>query len=833
MTTPPTSRTFDFLASAPHQRAKLNSESLKRDFAAHLRYSLSKDRFTATRRDQYFALALAVRDRVVERWIKTQQTHHESDAKRIYYLSLEYLMGRALHNNIINLGFEEVVRDALDELGISLYDLLEHGVDAGLGNGGLGRLAACFLDSMATMELPAFGYGLCYDYGIFTQSIQEGRQFEKPDEWLREGNPWMVERPEYTVEVHFGGRVETLHGQSGMQVRWVDTDTVIGLPHDVPIVGHGCNTVNNLRLWSAKARDDFDFHDFNRGDYFGAVEEKNRAESITKVLYPNDNNYEGKALRFRQQYFFVSCSLQDIFRRFVADHDRFDAFPERAAIQLNDTHPALAVPELMHILVDQHQVGWEEAWEITRASTGYTNHTLLPEALERWPIEFFETFLPRHLQIVHEMNRRFLRRVQTRFPFDRERVGRMSLIDENEPRSVRMAHLSIVGSKSTNGVAALHTHLLQTRLFRDFFELDPEKFNNKTNGITPRRWLLLSNPGLSELISDRIGTGWVTDLDLLRQIEPTTDDVEFRVAFRGIKAANKDRLREVILQCTGVRVPSDAIFDVQVKRLHEYKRQLLNLLHIVHLYLRMKQDRSWSPPSRVFIFAGKAAPGYAMAKLIIKLIHCVADVVNHDDTIREKLRVVFLPNYGVSLAQMIIPAADVSQQISTAGMEASGTGNMKFALNGALTIGTLDGANIEIREEVGDDNIFTFGHTADQVEALRSDPDGHPRSIYEADNEIRQTCDLLFGDFFNRDEPGIFRSIQERILDNPDPYLHLADFAAYREAMQRTYDRYEDKDGWTRSAILNVARIGKFSSDRTIKEYNDDIWQVTPIPIEV
>ncbi|MAE70142.1 MAG: glycogen phosphorylase [Gemmatimonadetes bacterium] len=833
MTAPPTSRTFDFLASTPHQRAKLNAESLKRDFAAHLRYSLSKDRFTATRRDQYVALALAVRDRVVERWIKTQQTHHEADAKRIYYLSLEYLMGRALHNNIINLGFEEVVRDALDELGISLYDLLGHGVDAGLGNGGLGRLAACFLDSMATMELPAFGYGLCYDYGIFTQSIQEGRQFEKPDDWLRSGNPWMVERPEYRVEVHFGGRVETAHGHSGMRVRWVDTDTVIGLPHDVPIVGYGCNTVNNLRLWSAKARDDFDFHDFNRGDYFGAVEEKNRAESITKVLYPNDNNYEGKALRFRQQYFFVSCSLQDIFRRFVVDNDRFDVFPERAAIQLNDTHPALAVPELMHILVDQHQVDWEEAWEITRASTGYTNHTLMPEALERWPIEFFETFLPRHLQIVHEINRRFLRCVQTRFPFDRERVRRMSLIDETEPRSVRMAHLSIVGTKSTNGVAALHTHLLQTHLFRDFFELDPEKFNSKTNGITPRRWLLLSNPGLSELISDRIGTEWVTNLDLLRQIESATDDSEFRAAFRGIKAANKARLSDLIRQATGTCVPSDAVFDVQVKRLHEYKRQLLNLLHIIHLYLRMKQDRSWSPPPRVFVFAGKAAPGYAMAKLIIKAIHCVADVVNHDDTIGEKLRVVFLPNYGVSLAQVIIPAADISQQISTAGMEASGTGNMKFALNGALTIGTLDGANIEIREEVGDDNIFTFGHTADQVEMLRVDPERHPRTFYETDDGIRQICDLLFDDFFNRDEPGIFRSIQDRILNSLDPYVHLADFAAYRDAMQRTYEQYEDPDGWTRSAILNVARVGKFSSDRTIKEYNDDIWHVKPIPIKV
>ena len=832
MAAPPSSKTFDFLASAPHQRAKLNDESIKRDFAAHLRYSLAKDRFTATKRDQYYALALAVRDRVVERWIKTQQTHHARDAKRIYYLSLEYLIGRALHNNVLNLGFEDVLRDALDELGIVFEDLLDHGVDAGLGNGGLGRLAACFLDSMATMELPAFGYGLCYDYGIFTQTIQDGHQFERPDDWLRRGNPWLMARPEYIAEVHFGGRVEAVHDHTTTGFRWVDTDTVIGLPHDMPIVGYGCNTVNNLRLWSAKAREEFDFHDFNRGDYFGAVEQKNLAERITKVLYPNDNNYEGRALRFRQQYFFVSCSLQDILRRYLSEHQGFASYPDKAAIQLNDTHPALAVPELMHLLIDRQGLDWDRAWRITQAATGYTNHTLMPEALERWPLEFFETFLPRHLQIIYEVNRRFLRRVQTRFPFDEARLRRMSLIDETPPRSVRMANLAIVGSKSINGVAALHTHLLETHLFRDFYQLDPERFNNKTNGITPRRWLLLANPGLSTLISDLIGPDWVTDLERLRELQSAADDAEFRRAFRRVKADNKSRLAELLRQAAGVRVPPDAIFDAQVKRFHEYKRQLLNVLHIVMLYMRLKDDPTLEMPPRVFIFAGKAAPGYAMAKLIIKLIHCLAEVINRDDSIDDRLRVVFVPNYGVTLAQRIIPASEVSQQISTAGMEASGTGNMKFALNGALTVGTLDGANIEIRQEVGDDNIFVFGHTAEQVEDLRDDPAAHPRLFYESDDEIRRVCDLLFGDFFNRDEPGIFQPLRTRILESPDPYMHLADLRSYADAMQCSAQRYLDPEDWDRAAILNVARMGKFSSDRTIGEYNEEIWRVEPIGIE-
>lgn len=822
---------FDFLATAEHQRARDTVESVKRDFAAHLHFSLAKDRYTATALDRHDALALAIRDRVVERWIKTQQTHHRENAKRIYYLSLEYLMGRALENNIINLGCEEVVREALEEVEVDLDEILLEGRDAGLGNGGLGRLAACFLDSMATMELPAFGYGLCYDFGIFIQAIKDGRQFEKPDDWLRHGNPWFVPRPEYAQVVHFGGRVDAVQSQRGMRFVWVDTDPMIGLPIDMPITGYRVNTVNNLRLWSAKAREDFDFHDFDRGDYFGAVEDKIHAENTTKVLYPNDNNYQGRALRFRQQYFFVSCSLQDIIRRYRADHDNFDSFPSKVALHLNDTHPALAIPELMHLLLDKHHLGWDEAWDIACASTGYTNHTLLPEALEKWPVSFFETYLPRHWQIIAEINKRFLRRVRTRFPFDAARLKRMSIIDEDGEHTVRMAYLSIVGSKSVNGVAALHTHLLQTHLFSDFYELDPAKFNNKTNGITPRRWLRLANPSLSSLVSSRIGTGWVTDLDQLRGLEAHVDDEDFCHEFSEIKTRNKEELARIIKSATGIIVSPDSVFDVHVKRLHEYKRQLLNVLHIVMLYLRYRRDPSLDLPSRTFVFAGKAAPGYKMAKLIIKLIHAVAQVVNSDEQIGDRLRVVFLPNYGVSLAQKIIPAADVSQQISTAGMEASGTGNMKFALNGALTVGTLDGANVEILEEVGEDNIFIFGHTAEEVESLRADPGYDPRTYYDEDDEIREACDLLFGGFFNPEEAGLFDSIRQALLDSSDPYIHLADLGMYSDAMQRTAAYYQDQKSWVRSAVLNVARVGRFSADRTIREYNDEIWKVKSIPI--
>jgi len=830
-----TDAAFDFIANTPHLRGEQTVESLMADYASHLCFSLAKDRFTATPRDKFYALSLAVRDRLMERWIKTQQTHHQQHAKRVYYLSLEYLMGRALSNNIINLRCDDLVRQAMQKLGVSVDELLDVEVDAGLGNGGLGRLAACFVDSLATLELPAIGYGLRYDYGIFRQTIKNGYQLEEPDDWLRHGNPWEMARPEYAQRVQFGGRVEAVPVGDGRQLKWVDTEPVIGIPYDMPIVGFGCNTVNNLRLWSSKARLEFDFQDFDRGDYFGAVEAKNAAENITKVLYPNNNNYQGKELRFRQQYLFVSCSLQDIIRRYLVDNRDFGAFTDRVALQLNDTHPALAIPELMRLLMDNHGVGWDQAWEITRNVTGYTNHTLLPEALEQWPVRFFEKLLPRHLELLYEINRRFLRQVQTRYPLDEHKLQRMSLIEEAGPdgKSVRMANLAIVGSKSVNGVAALHTQLLKSKLFPDFAELWPERFNNKTNGVTPRRWLLLCNPELATLISERIGDGWVKDLGQLRKLEAAVEDKKFCARFRAIKRANKQRLAQLIQQTTGVVVSPDSLFDVQVKRLHEYKRQMLNVFHIIMRYQRLKQNPDLDLVPRTFIFGGKSAPGYFMAKLMIKLVNAVADVVNADEALRSKLKVVFVPNYSVSLAEKIMPAADLSEQISTAGMEASGTGNMKFALNGALTIGTLDGANVEIKEEVGDDHIFIFGNTTEQVETVRRDPGYCGRRYYEQDDEIRRMCDLLFRNFFNLEEPGVFEPIRQKVLDGPDPFLHLADLRMYADAQDRVDQKYRDPEGWTRSAILNVARIGKFSSDRTIGEYNREIWRVKPIRVQV
>lgn len=826
-----TAKTFDFLSTVAHQRGNLSVEALKRDFAGHLRFSLAKDRFSATSRNLFDALALTVRDHLVQGWIKTQQAHHQQQAKRVYYLSLEYLMGRALTNNLINLRADDNFAQALRELDLDLEQLSGIEVDAGLGNGGLGRLAACFVDSLATLDIPAIGYGLRYDYGIFTQTIQDGDQYEKPDDWLRHGNPWEMPRPEYAQSVQFGGRVDTVTTDKGPQYRWVETQCIVGMPYDMPIVGYGGSTVNTLRLWSAKARQDFDFGDFNRGDYFGAVEDKNDAENITKVLYPNDNNYQGKTLRFRQQYFFVSCSLQDILRRYLAEHDDFSAFVDQVAIQLNDTHPAMTVPELMRLLMDDHGLGWDQAWALVSKVTAYTNHTLLPEALEKWPVEFFARFLPRHLQIIFEINRRFLRQVQTRFPFDDDRLSRMSLIDEGDGahKLVRMAHLSIVGSKSVNGVAALHTELLKTRLFKDFYALTPDKFNNKTNGVTPRRWLRLANPQLAALISEALSEDWLRDLDKLRGLEAFADDSAFLQKFRAIKQDNKRKLAEVIRQETGLRVSADAIFDVQVKRLHEYKRQLLNALHIVLLYNRLKNDPSLDIVPHVFIFAGKAAPGYFVAKRVIRLIHALGEVINNDVLVGDRLKVVFLPNYSVSLAEQIIPAANISQQISTAGYEASGTGNMKFALNGALTVGTLDGANIEIKDAVGEDNIFIFGLTAQEVAARQADRHDHPRNIYEHDPEVREVCDLLFRDFFNMDQPGLFDVFQQRILEQRDPYMTLADLGTYANAMARADQVYRDVKDWDRRALLNVARMGVFSSDRTIGQYNEEIWQVPKI----
>ena len=807
---------------------RVSAEALREDFERHLRRTLAKDRYTATDRDRYFALALTVRDRLIERWIATQQTHHKKNVKRIYYLSLEFLIGRLLGNNVINLKLEDSCRAAMADLGLAWEPLRDREVDAGLGNGGLGRLAACFLDSMSTLGLPAIGYGLRYDFGIFNQKIVNGYQVEQPDEWLKLGYPWEIAHPEFSFPVQFEGRVEVISGPRGREWRWVDTKSVVGMPYDLPVVGYGGNTVNTLRLWSAKAAEEFDLDDFNRGEYVDAVANKVLAENLTKVLYPNDNVFEGKELRLKQQYFFVSCSLQDILRRFKSDGNRWEAFPDKVFLQLNDTHPTLVIPELMRLLMDREGIGWDQAWEITTHATGYTNHTILPEALEKWPVSMLERLLPRHLQIIYEINARFMRDVATRYLHDEDRLRRMSLIEESGERHVRMAHLAIVGSCSVNGVAKLHSELLRNSVLRDFAEYWPAKFNNKTNGITPRRWLLKANPALAQLITDTIGEGWITDLDQLRKLEPLADHPSFQERFFAAKRRNKEALAGLIERELGIPVSPDSLFDVQVKRLHEYKRQLLLMLYVVVLYSRLKRDPALDIAPRTFILSAKAAPGYAMAKLIIKLIHQVAEVVNRDPQTCDKLKVVFLPNYRVSLAERIIPAADLSEQISLAGTEASGTGNMKLQLNGALTIGTLDGANLEIMEEVGQENIFIFGLNAQEVERRR--PGYNPREIYDSDEEIRRAIDLVERDFFSMLEPGIFRPLTQELLSG-DHYMLLADFRDYIQAQDRVDAAYRDRSGWIRKAILNVARAGKFSSDRTIREYASEIWRVDPCEV--
>ena len=804
-------------------------EALREDFEHHLRLTLAKDRYTATDRDRYYALALAVRDRLVERWIATQQTHHKQNVKRIYYLSLEFLIGRLLGNNVINLKLEDTCRAAMSEMGLQWEALRDHEVDAGLGNGGLGRLAACFLDSMATLGLPAIGYGLRYDFGIFNQRILNGNQIEQPDEWLKLGYPWEIAHPEFSFPVEFEGRVETRPGPNGREWHWVETKAVLGMPYDLPVVGYGGETVNTLRLWSAKAAEEFDLDDFNRGEYVDAVENKVLAENLTKVLYPNDNVFEGKELRLKQQYFFVSCSLQDILRRFKSDGNTWEAFPSKVFLQLNDTHPSLAIPELMRLLMDREGLGWNQAWEITTASTGYTNHTLLPEALEKWPVAMLGRLLPRHLQIIYEINSRFLQDVSVRNPYDRDRLSRMSLIEEGTEKHVRMAHLAIVGSCSVNGVSKIHSQLLTTAYLRDFAEHWPGKFNNKTNGITPRRWLLKANPPLARLITEAIGDRWITDLEELRNLECFADDAAFRESFHAAKRFNKRALAQIIHRRLGITVSPDSLFDVQVKRLHEYKRQHLLILYVIALYNRLKRNPGLDIAPRTFIFSAKAAPGYALAKLIIKLIHQVSDVINRDPQVSEKLKLTFLPNYRVSLAERIIPAADLSEQISLAGTEASGTGNMKLQLNGALTIGTLDGANAEILEEVGRENMFLFGLTADQVEARH--PHYNPWDIYHHDEEIRLALQMIERDFFSLMEPGIFRPLIDSLLAGGDRFMLLADFRDYIQTQDRVDQAYKDPEGWVRKAILNVARAGRFSSDRTIREYASEIWRVTPCAV--
>jgi starch phosphorylase len=824
-------RALERARDVPNARSANDVDTLKRAFADHLQYSQAKDEHSATALDRFFAVAYVVRDRMMRRWIQTQQAYYKAGAKRVYYLSLEFLMGRALENNLINLGLHDAMRAALADLGLDLSDLLAQEPDAGLGNGGLGRLAACFLDSMATLALPAYGYGIRYEFGIFDQELRQGYQVERPEEWLRFGNPWEIPRPEYVVPVKLYGRTEHFTDARGKhRVRWVDARHVLGMPYDIPIAGYRNGTVNTLRLWRARASEELDLADFNAGDYMRAVEEKDLTENISKVLYPNDLTVMGKELRLQQQYFFVACSIHDIVNRHLKMHDGFGAFPDKVAMQLNDTHPAVAVAELMRLLVDDHELEWDEAWEICRATFGYTNHTLMPEALERWSVDLFGRVLPRHLEIVLEVNRRFIEGVRASGKADEGAVARMSVIEEGPVQQVRMANLAVIASRSVNGVAALHTELLKRELFRDFHALWPERFNNKTNGVTPRRWLLAANPELAGAITEAIGPGWVTDTERLRELEPLAGDAGFRRLFRRIKRENKERLAAIVREEGGLPIDPDSVFDVQVKRIHEYKRQLLNALRIAGEYLRMKADPTYRPLPRTYLFGGKAAPGYAMAKLIIKLINSIAGVVNADLDVKGHLSVAFLRNYRVSLAERIFPAADVSEQISTAGTEASGTGNMKFALNGALTLGTLDGANVEIREAVGAENFFLFGLTVEEVAAVRA-RGYHPRERYEADRTLKGVIDAIGSGLFSPEEPHLFQPIVDSLLDG-DRYLVLADYAAYCAAQNELALAYQDPERWTRMAIMNVARSGRFSSDRTIRQYAEEIWGVKPVPIE-
>ena len=808
----------------------MTADALREDFESHLRYTLARDRFSATDRDRYVALALTVRDRVVERWMATRDAHRRHNVKRVYYLSLEFLIGRLLGNNVINLELERACREAMGALGLDYKSLRDYEIDAGLGNGGLGRLAACFLDSLSTLGYPAIGYGLRYDYGIFHQKIVNGYQVERPDPWLKLGYPWEIAHPEFAIEVPFEGRVETYWEAGRPRFRWIGAKTVIGIPYDLPVVGYGGHTVNTLRLWAARAAEDFDLEDFNRGSYVQAVESKVLAENLTKVLYPNDSIFEGRELRLRQQHFFVSCSIQDILRRFREAGNPWEALPDKVFIQLNDTHPSLAIPELMRILMDQEGFEWEEAWGLTSRVMGYTNHTVLPEALERWPVDLLERVLPRQIQIIYEINSRFLRQAAVDLPSDSDRLRRMSLIDEDGQRSIRMAHLAIVGSASVNGVAELHTRLLKEQVLRDFAELWPAKFSNKTNGITQRRWLLKANAPLSALITEAIGDGWITDLEQLGRLAPLADDAAFRERFRAAKQRNKETLTNLIVKEVGEFVSPESLFDVQAKRMHEYKRQLLLVLYAILRYNRLKDDPAQDAVPRTIIFGAKAAPSYAMSKLIIKLIHEVSRVVNGDPDVRDRLRIIFMPNYRVSLAERIIPAANLSEQISLAGMEASGTGNMKFQLNGALTIGTMDGANVEICEEVGADNIFIFGMSAEEVAARRTAYT--PWEIYHGDPELRRALTMIEQDDFSRAEPGIFAPIIDALLHWGDQYMLLADLESYDRAQAQVDAVYRDPRTWDRKAILNVAGAGKFSSDRTIRQYAEEIWRVQPCPVE-
>jgi len=810
-------------------RTGLDPAQIADAFQDNLNYLLGRFPAIASRNDNYLALAYTVRDRLLHRWIKSAQTYMDRQSRTVCYLSAEFLMGPQLGNNLINLGIESQVRQAMQSLGLNLDDLIEHEEEPGLGNGGLGRLAACYLDSLATLEVPSIGYGIRYEFGIFEQKIRNGWQVEMTDKWLRFGHPWEIARPEIVHEVKFGGHTESYEENGAYRVRWIPNEVVCGMAYDMPVPGYQVNTVNLLRLWKAEAAESFDFAAFNQGDYYRAVMKKMSSENITKVLYPNDESLQGKRLRLQQQFFFVSCALQDMLRLYFQRNKRLDLFHEKFCVQLNDTHPAIAVAELMRLLVDEHCMPWEPAWEITRKTFGYTNHTLLPEALERWGVPLFSSVLPRHLEIIYEINRRFLDEVRLRFPGDDDRISRMSLIDEGGERYVRMANLACVGSSAINGVARLHSDLLKEGVLRDFHDFSPEKFQNKTNGVTPRRFMLLSNPGLAGLISRSIGPGWVKNLDELKNLEKFADDAQFCREWRDVKLENKRRLAALLKERSGITVNPDTLFDIQVKRLHEYKRQHLNALFIITLYNRLRRNPSLKIAPRTFVFGGKAAPGYHMAKLIIKLINSIAEVVNHDPVVKDQIKVAFFPNFNVKNAQHIYPAADLSEQISTAGKEASGTGNMKFALNGALTIGTLDGANVEIREHVGEENFFLFGLT--EAEVAQTKAHGYRPWEYCATNdELREVIEQIRDGFFSPDQPDLFHPLVNSLLQRDD-YLLFADYAAYVACQDRVSAAYQDTQSWTRMSILNVARMGYFSSDRSIREYCEEIWKVKPVTI--
>jgi len=809
----------------------MSVSAIKQAFLDNLFYLQGRFPGIASANDNYQALAYTIRERILRRWMSTVQTYKENNSRTVCYLSAEYLPGPHLGNNLINLGIEGEVRKAMSDLGLDLDQIIAFEAEPGLGNGGLGRLAACFMDSLATLEIPAIGYGIRYEFGIFDQLIMDGWQVETTDTWLRFGNPWEVKRPKITFDVKIGGHTESYTDDRGRyRVRWVHAELLRGIAHDTPVLGHGVHTTNLLRLWSAEAHMSFDFQAFNTGDYYGAVQRKVRAETVSKVLYPNDEPETGKRLRLIQQHFFVSCALQDMLRIHLNTGAPLENFHLKYAVQLNDTHPAVAVAELMRLLVDEHGMDWEVAWGITRRTFAYTNHTLLPEALEKWPVPMFGDVLPRHLEIVYEINRRFLDQVRVQFLHDGDHIARLSIIDESGPRYVRMAHLACVGSHAINGVAALHSQLLQDTVLKDFHELWPEKFQNKTNGVTPRRFLRLANPGLAALLDEAIGPAWIRDLQRLEDLERLADDAAFQERWLGVKRAAKTRLAEEVRRvCGGLVIDPSSLFDIQAKRIHEYKRQHLNVLHIIRLYLQLKDTPSLALPSRTFVFGGKAAPGYYMAKLIIRLINAVAEVINHDPVVSGRLRVAFVPNYNVKSSQFVYPAADLSEQISTAGKEASGTGNMKFSLNGALTIGTMDGANVEIREEVGAENFFLFGLDVAGVERVRQE--GYrPGDIVAAEPELAAVLDLIDSGIFSHGDRSLFRPLLDNLIQRDD-YLVLADFPDYVRTQARAAEVFEDRARWARMSILNVARLGKFSSDRTITEYNRDIWHARTQPI--